>query len=71
VFFGAILKEMVMTKKTGENWTFMKTIIDWGKVSTIAQVNSEQVGAGQPATRSESDPEGGDKPQPEAEGRSR
>jgi hypothetical protein len=32
---------------------------------------AEQVGAGQPATRSESDSEGGDKPQPEAEGRSR
>jgi hypothetical protein len=33
--------------------------------------DSEQAGAGQPATRSESKPEGGDKPQPEAEGRSR
>ena len=33
--------------------------------------NAEQDGAGQPATRSESDSEGGDKPQPEAEGRSR
>lgn len=32
---------------------------------------AEQVGAGQPATRSESDPEGGDKPQPELEGRPR
>jgi hypothetical protein len=31
----------------------------------------EQGGAGQPATRSETDPKGGDKPQPEAEGRSR
>jgi hypothetical protein len=31
----------------------------------------EQAGPGQPATRSESDSEGGDKPQPEAEGRSR
>ena len=30
----------------------------------------EQGGAGQPATRSESESEGGDKPQPEAEGRS-
>jgi hypothetical protein len=33
--------------------------------------NGEQGGAGQPATRSESDSEGGDKPQPEAEGRAR
>ena len=32
---------------------------------------AEQAGAGQPATRSESESEGGDKPQPEAEGRSR
>jgi hypothetical protein len=31
----------------------------------------EQGGTGQPATRPESKPEGGDKPQPEAEGRSR
>ena len=31
----------------------------------------EQVGAGQPATRPQSDSEGGDKPQPEAEGCSR
>jgi hypothetical protein len=32
---------------------------------------AEQVGTGQPATRPESKSEGGDKPQPEAEGRSR
>jgi len=33
--------------------------------------NGEQCGAGQPATRSELKSEGGDKPQPESEGRSR
>ena len=33
--------------------------------------DAEQAGAGQPATRSESKSEGGDKPQPESEGRSR
>ncbi|NBO66780.1 MAG: hypothetical protein EBU88_18375 [Acidobacteria bacterium] len=33
--------------------------------------NAEQAGAGQPATRPVVDPESGDKPQPEAEGRSR
>ena len=33
--------------------------------------NSEQAGTGQPATRSQSKSEGSDKPQPEAEGRSR
>ena len=32
---------------------------------------AEQAGAGQPATRPESKSEGGDKPQPESEGRSR
>jgi len=32
---------------------------------------AEQAGTGQPATSSESKPEGGDKPQPESEGRSR
>lgn len=35
------------------------------------QIQAEQAGAGQPATRSESDSEGDDKPQPEAERRSR
>jgi hypothetical protein len=38
---------------------------DWSKTFV------EQVGTGQPATRPESKPEGSDKPQPEAEGRSR
>jgi hypothetical protein len=33
--------------------------------------NAEQAGTGQPATRPESKPEGSDKPQPEADGRSR
>jgi hypothetical protein len=35
------------------------------------QINVEQAGTGQPATRPESKSEGSDKPQPEAEGRSR
>lgn len=34
-------------------------------------INGEQAGSGQPATRRESKSEGGDKPQPEAEGRPR
>ena len=37
----------------------------------VKKQQSEQAGAGQPATRPESDSEGSDKPQPEAEGRSR
>lgn len=39
--------------------------------SRAGDQQAEQGGAGQPATRSESGSEGGDKPQPEAEGRSR
>jgi len=35
------------------------------------KLDTQQAGAGQPATRSKSDSEGGDKPQSEAEGRSR
>jgi hypothetical protein len=35
------------------------------------EVRSEQAGTGQPATRSQLKSEGGDKPQPESEGRSR
>jgi hypothetical protein len=38
---------------------------------TFLKSNSEQAGAEQPATRPESKSEGSDKPQPEAEGRSR
>lgn len=40
-------------------------------VAVRPKSNAEQAGAGQPATRSESDSEGGDKPQPESDGRSR
>ena len=35
------------------------------------KIEAEQAGTGQPATRPESKSEGSDKPQPEAEGRSR
>ena len=38
---------------------------------TVTMRRSEQAGTGQPATRPESKSEGSDKPQPEAEGRSR
>ena len=43
---------------------------EWRNGDWIA-TKAEQAGAGQPATRPESDSKGGDKPQPEAEGRSR
>ncbi len=39
--------------------------------SVRSESKTEQGGTGQPATRSQSKPEGSDKPQPEAEGRSR
>jgi hypothetical protein len=40
-------------------------------LARIIAKEAEQAGTGQPATRSQSKSEGGDKPQPEAEGRSR
>jgi hypothetical protein len=40
-------------------------------IEPFTETNSEQSGAGQPATRPVDQPEGGDKPQPETEGRSR
>jgi hypothetical protein len=42
-----------------------------GSARSKRKKKGEQGGAGEPATRSESDSEGGDKPQPESEGRSR
>lgn len=42
-----------------------------GVVSSAAKRQAQRGGAGQPATRSESDSKDGDNPQPEAEGRSR
>jgi hypothetical protein len=42
-----------------------------GSKKEISKTSSEQDGAGQPATRPESTSDGSDKPQPEAEGRSR
>jgi hypothetical protein len=44
---------------------------DQNIVRFIQEKEAEQAGTGQPATRPESRPEGDDKPQPEAEGRSR
>ena len=41
------------------------------QMPTASKIVSEQAGAGQPATRPVDEPEGGDQPQPEAEGRSR
>jgi hypothetical protein len=42
-----------------------------GAVAASLSNNAQQAGTGQPATRSELDSEGSDKPQPEAEGRYR
>ena len=43
----------------------------WVDDDIASHGGAEQAGTGQPATRSESKSEGGDKPQPESEGRSR
>jgi hypothetical protein len=69
---------LVLIRKDGrtdfkEHWNIYPHAIDNMfpfRILTIDQ-EAEQAGAGQPATRPESDSEGGDKPQPEAEGRSR
>jgi len=51
-------------------WTYHK--LNYPLTEAAIRPNQgEQASAGQPATRSESDSEGGDKPQPESEGRSR
>ena len=41
------------------------------KLTQSGQTNSEQAGAGQPVTRSESKSDGDENPNPESEGRSR
>ena len=48
-----------------------KNIITAARVILPLKKESEQGGTGHPATRPVDEPEGGDKPQPEAEGRSR
>lgn len=53
-----------MMKSVANQWS-------WRIGDLPEKLKAQQGGAGQPATRSESDLEGGDKPQPEAEGRSR
>ena len=54
---------------SGEIDSFQKDLLI--RNPAAVKKEGEQAGAGQPATRSESDSEGGDKPQPESEGRSR
>ena len=48
-----------------------KLMLESEKVRLLNLKEAEQAGTGQPATRPESKSEGGDKPQPESEGRSR
>ena len=63
----AIFESWIERLKTG---SFDETAII-AKYAKFAETSAEQGGTGQPATRPESKSEGGDKPQPEAEGRSR
>lgn len=56
--------------KPGETWNSDTDWADRAK-TTWKEWKAEQAGAGQPATRPELKSEGSDKPQPEAEGRSR
>ena len=52
------------------NWPLYPEIVDDVWPARTLTENTEQDGTGQPATRSESDSGGSEKPQPEAEGRS-
>jgi hypothetical protein len=61
------LKAIVAKWLTSRKWTVALSARDLAFFTNQA----EQDGTGQPATRPESKSEGGDKPQPEAEGRSR
>ena len=55
-----------------EEFSVLSDDVDSDMLVSIFKNNKvEQAGAGQPATRSESDSQGGHKPQPESEGRSR
>ncbi len=73
----ALCAQHPRTLHKGNRMTFYVTDIVGTEVKSIAygdvetQEDAEQAGTGQPATRPESKPEGGDKPQPESEGRSR
>ena len=63
----------IVYASTSEDFRREYKIEEFRKAITelIEKQAAQQGGAGQPATRSESDSEGGDKPQPESEGRSR
>jgi hypothetical protein len=56
---------------TGDEWLTGAEFDELEVGGQRIETKAEQAGAGQPATRPESKPEGGEKPQPEAEGRSR
>ncbi|MBK1884795.1 hypothetical protein JIN85_20465 [Luteolibacter pohnpeiensis] len=67
-----ILPESRQVSASDEDWTSLKDFqAKLQKEAAGKNQQAEQGSAGQPATRSESDSEGGDKPQPESEGRSR
>lgn len=54
---------------TAHSWIRRSGPPEWQKHHFLRTIKAEQDGAGQPATRSESESEGGDKHQPESEGR--
>lgn len=71
---GSTLKIIGYTMQ-GDEWgssaDWSELLVDGKSIPKRDRKEAEQGGAGQPATRPESKPEGSDKPQPEAEGRSR
>jgi hypothetical protein len=55
----------------GESLFKCADLLLWFRITKNKNANKMEAGTGQPATRPVVEPEGGDKPQPEAEGRSR
>jgi len=69
--YGMVITEFGQEKLSYEQVHGKRMIRAIFHVSVAPKKEAEQAGAGQPATRPESKSEGGHKPQPEAEGRSR
>ena len=64
-----IASDYVRVGELNKERSDLQTLVD--SYNYYLQQQAEQDGTGQPATRPESKSEGGDKPQPEAEGSSR
>jgi hypothetical protein len=73
---GKVVGFEVLYRKTATekiDWKSLERLLPYFEAGRVVtkKTEAEQGGTGQPATRSQSKSEGGEKPQPEAEGRSR